>query len=155
NVGRIEGGTNTNVVPGKVVLKLDRRMIPEEIPDEVEADVRRVIADAAARYPGITVEIRRLLRADALQPLAGKAPLVTALQKHGEAVFGEPIPTSGTPLYTDVRLYGATGVPSAIYGAGPRTVLESNAKRADEHIVLEDLRRATKVVARTLFDLLG
>ncbi len=155
NVGRIEGGTNTNVVPGKVVLKLDRRMIPEEIPDQVEADVRRVIADAAARYPGITVDIRRLLRADALKPLAGNAPLVAALQKHGETVFGEPIPTSGTPLYTDVRLYGATGVPSAIYGAGPRTVLESNAKRADEHIVLGDLRRATKVVARTLFDLLS
>ena len=38
NVGRIEGGTNTNVVPGKVVLKLDRRMIPEEDPAEVEAD---------------------------------------------------------------------------------------------------------------------
>jgi len=32
--------------------------------------------------------------------------------------------------------------------------LESNAKRADEHIVLEDLRRATKVVARSLLDLL-
>lgn len=29
NVGRIEGGTNTNVVPGKVVFKLDRRMIPK------------------------------------------------------------------------------------------------------------------------------
>ena len=118
NVGRIEGGTNTNVVPGKVVLKLDRRMIPEENPDQVEADVRRVIAEAAAKYPGITVEIKRLLRADALKPLPGNAPLVSALQKHGEAVFGEPIPTSGTPLYTDVRLYGATGVPSAIYGAG-------------------------------------
>ena len=38
NVGRIEGGTNTNVVPGKVVFKLDRRMIPEENPAEVEAD---------------------------------------------------------------------------------------------------------------------
>ena len=35
NVGRIEGGTNTNVVPGKVVFKLDRRMIPEENPVEV------------------------------------------------------------------------------------------------------------------------
>src|SRR3954470_23682449 len=32
NVGRIEGGTNTNVVPGKVMFKLDRRMIPEEEP---------------------------------------------------------------------------------------------------------------------------
>jgi len=30
NVGLIQGGTNTNVIPGKVVLKLDRRMIPEE-----------------------------------------------------------------------------------------------------------------------------
>lgn len=155
NVGRIEGGTNTNVVPGKVVLKLDRRMIPEETPAEVEADVRRVIAEAAASYPGITVEIKRLLLADSWKPDARSAPLVQALQKHGEAVFGEPIPTSGTPLYTDVRLYGAAGVPAAIYGAGPRTVLESNAKRADEHLVLEDLRRATKVVARALREMLG
>jgi acetylornithine deacetylase/succinyl-diaminopimelate desuccinylase-like protein len=45
-------------------------------------------------------------------------------------------------------------VPAVIYGAGPRTVLESNAKRADEQLVLEDLRRATKVIARTLLDLL-
>ncbi len=154
NVGRIEGGTNTNVVPGKVVLKLDRRMIPEEKPAEVEATIRKVIADAAASIPGITIEIKRLLLANALQPLPGNKPLVDALQKHGEAVFGEPIPTSGTPLYTDVRLYGEAGVPAAIYGAGPRTVFESNAKRADEHLVLEDLRKATKVVARALFDLL-
>ena len=154
NVGRIEGGTNTNVVPGKVVLKLDRRMIPEENPAEVEATIRQVIHDAAAGCPGITVDIKRLLLANSMQPLAGNKPLVDALQKHGEAVFGEPIPTSGTPLYTDVRLYVERGIPAAIYGAGPRTVLESNAKRADEHLVLEDLRRATKVVARTLFDLL-
>ncbi|CAN5451913.1 M20 family metallopeptidase [soil metagenome] len=155
NVGRIEGGTNTNVVPGKVVLKLDRRMIPEEKPAEVEATIRQVIADAAATMPGITVDIKRLLLANALQPLPGNKPLVDALQKHGEAIFGEPIPTSGTPLYTDVRLYGEAGVPAALYGAGPRTVFESNAKRADEHLVLEDLRGATKVVARTLFDLLS
>ncbi len=155
NVGTIAGGTNTNVVPGKVVLKLDRRMIPEEDPVAVEATLRRVIDDAAASRPGITVEIRRLLLARALTPLAGNAALVAALQRHGEEVFGEPIPVSGTPLYTDVRLYGEAGIPAAIYGAGPRTVLESNAKRADEHLDLEDLRRATKVVARTLRELLN
>ena len=155
NVGRIEGGTNTNVVPGKVVMKVDRRMIPEEDPTEVEAGVRAVIAAAAAKVPGVHVEIRRLLLARALRPLPGNAALVAALQRHGEAVFGEPIPTSGSPLYTDVRLYGEAGIPAAIYGAGPRTVFESNAKRADEHIVLDDLRGATKVVARTLLDLLS
>jgi len=154
NVGRIEGGSNTNVVPGKVVLKLDRRMIPEEDVHAVEAEVRALIESTVAQCPGVRLEIKRLLLANSLKPMAGNAPLVAAIQKHGQAVFGEPVPTSGTPLYTDVRLYGAQGVPAVIYGAGPRTVLESNAKRADEHLVLEDLRRATQVVARTLFDLL-
>ncbi len=154
NVGLIQGGTNTNVIPGKVVLKLDRRMIPEENPHEVEATLHEVIRAAAAKVPGVTVDIRRMLMAHALKPLAGNRPLVEALQRHGEDVFGEPIPESGTPLYTDVRLYCERGIPAVIYGAGPRTVRESNAKRADEHIVLDDLRRATKVVARTLLDLL-
>ena len=154
NVGRIEGGTNTNVVPGKVTFKLDRRMIPEESPQEVEAAIRRVIAESAALSPGITVEIKRLLLANSMKPLPGNKPLVDAIQKHGEQVFGEPIPAMGTPLYTDVRLYAEAGIPGVIYGAGPRTVLESHAKRADERLELEDLRRATKVVARTLLDLL-
>ncbi|MDI1258685.1 M20/M25/M40 family metallo-hydrolase [Aquabacterium sp.] len=154
NVGRIEGGTNTNVIPGKVILKLDRRMIPEEDPVAVEADIRRVIAEAAATFPGITVDVKRLLLAQSLQPLPGNTSLVEAIQKHGQTVFGERIPNMGTPLYTDVRLYCAHGIPAVIYGAGPRTVFESNAKRADEHLVLDDLRKATKVIARTLLDLL-
>ncbi|MDM0120362.1 M20 family metallopeptidase [Variovorax arabinosiphilus] len=155
NVGRIEGGTNTNVVPGKVVFKLDRRMIPEENPVEVEATIRRVIADAAAECAGVTVDIKRLLLANSMRPLPGNQPLVAAIQKHGKAVFGEPIPAMGTPLYTDVRLYGEAGIPGVIYGAGPRTVLESHAKRNDERVVLDDLRGATKVIARTLADLLA
>jgi succinyl-diaminopimelate desuccinylase len=155
NVGRIEGGTNTNVVPGKVTFKLDRRMIPEENPVEVEAMLRQVMADAAAACPGIRIDIKRLLLARAMQPLQGNQPLVQALQKHGEAVFGQKIPAMGTPLYTDVRLYAEAGIPGVIYGAGPRTVLESHAKRADERLDLEDLRRATQVIARTLKDLLA
>ena len=155
NVGRIEGGTNTNVVPGKVSFKLDRRMIPEENPVQVEASIRQVIANASGACPGISVDIRRLLLANAMQPMAGNQPLVEAIQKHGEAIFGVKIPAMGTPLYTDVRLYAEAGIPGVIYGAGPRTVLESHAKRADERLDLEDLRRATKVVARTLKDLLA
>ena len=154
NVGWIRGGTHTNVVPGTVVLKLDRRMIPEEDPSEVEATLRRVIADAVAQSPGVTVDVRRILLARALTPLPGNQPLVEALCRHASAVFGEPIESSGTPLYTDARLFSERGIPAALYGCGPRTVLQSNAKRADEHIELQDLRRATKVIARTLVDLL-
>lgn len=154
NVGRIEGGSHTNVVPGQVMFRLDRRMIPEESPSDVEAHVRQVVTDAAATCPGISVDLRRLLLAHPLQPLPGNQALVEALQRHGQAVFGEPLPTTGTPLYTDARLYSEHGIPAVIYGAGPRTVLESRAKCADEHLQLVDLRRATQVVARSLLDLL-
>jgi succinyl-diaminopimelate desuccinylase len=155
NVGMIEGGTNTNVVPGRVSFKLDRRMIPEENPEQVEADLRTLIAQTAAQCPGIQVDVKRILLARAMRPLPGNGPLVQALQSHAQAVFGEAVPALGTPLYTDVRLFSEAGIPGVIYGAGPRTVLESNAKRADEHIVLEDLRRATHVMARSLVDLLA
>lgn len=164
NIGRIEGGTNTNVIPGKVVLKLDRRMIPEENPAEVEASIRAVIAKAVEDFntehgyqgdDAVRADIKRLLLANAMTPLAGNKPLVDAIQKHGEAVFGEKPAAVGTPLYTDVRLYVERGIPGVIYGAGPRTVLESHAKRSNERLVLEDLRRATKVVARSLVDLMA
>ena len=154
NVGTIGGGTNTNVVPGRVLFRIDRRCIPEEDPAAVEAQIRAVIAAAAEQQPEVQVTVRRILLANPLRPLPGNRPLVAALQRHARDVLGEDIPCMGTPLYADARLYGEAGVPTVMYGAGPRTVLESNAKRADEHVLLEDLRRATKVVARTLLDLL-
>jgi acetylornithine deacetylase/succinyl-diaminopimelate desuccinylase-like protein len=153
-VGLIEGGTNTNVIPGRVSFKLDRRMIPEENAAEVENHFRELINQTVAALPGINVDVRRILLAHSMQPLPGNQPLVDAIQHHGKAVFGENIPALGTPLYTDVRIFCEAGIPGVIYGAGPRTVLESNAKRADEHLQLDDLRRATKVIARTLHDLL-
>lgn len=155
NIGWIEGGTNTNVVPGRVLLRLDRRMIPEEDAATVEAEVRDTLAAAAAGLVDIEVDVRRILRANALKPLPGNAALVGALCRHAGEVLGEPVHETGTPLYADARLFGEAGIPAVLYGAGPRTVLESNAKRADEHIVLSDLRAATRVVARTLAELLA
>jgi acetylornithine deacetylase/succinyl-diaminopimelate desuccinylase-like protein len=153
-VGLANGGINTNVVPDRLTLRMDRRMIPEENPAEVEARMRSLIERTAAGHDGIRVEIRRLLLANALKPLPGHEKLVGSIQKHARRVFGEDIPAVGVPLYADARLYGEHGVPIVMYGAGPRTIAESNAKRPDENLLLEDLRRATHVVASTVYDLL-
>jgi hypothetical protein len=40
----------------------------------------------------VRVDIKRLLLANAMTPLAGNQPLVDAIQTHGEAVFGEKPP---------------------------------------------------------------
>ena len=131
NVGRIEGGLHTNVVPESAMFRIDRRIVPEESPAEVETSLRRTIEAAAAKHAGIRLEMRRLLLAEPLRPLPGHERLVQALQRHGERVFGEPIPAAGVPLYTDARHYSAAGIPVVLYGAGPRSIEESNAKRAD------------------------
>ncbi|MCH9046288.1 MAG: M20/M25/M40 family metallo-hydrolase, partial [SAR324 cluster bacterium] len=76
------------------------------------------------------------------------------LRANAEAVLGTPVPAGGVPLYTDARHYAAAGIPTVLYGAGPRTLLEANAHRADERLHLDDLARATRVVAHTLAEYL-
>jgi len=155
NVGLIEGGINTNVVPDRVTFRIDRRIIPEESPAAAEAELRKLIEDAAAKCPGITLDIRRILLSLPLVKLPGAERVTQALQKHGEHFFGTPIAEHGVPLYTDARHYTAAGIPTVLYGAGPRTLAEANGHAADEKLRLEDLRRATKTVAATLAELLG
>ncbi len=154
-VGLIKGGINTNVVPDVVTLHLDRRIIPEEDPETAERELRGSIEEVAASLPGVRVSVRRILLARPLTPNAGQQPLVRALQRHAEAVLGEAIPANGVPIYTDARHYSAAGIPTVLYGAGPRSLLEANAHRADERISLDDLRKATHVIASTLADLLA
>jgi succinyl-diaminopimelate desuccinylase len=154
-VGLIRGGINTNVVPDAVTLRLDRRIIPEEDGAEVERGLRELIQRSVADLPGIRCEVRRIMLAAPLKPVPGLERLVEPLRRHAEEVFGERVPTYGVPLYTDARHYAAAGIPTVLYGAGPRTLAEANAHAADERLALADLRKATEVVALTLWDLLG
>jgi acetylornithine deacetylase/succinyl-diaminopimelate desuccinylase-like protein len=155
NVGLISGGINTNVVPDRVTFRIDRRIIPEENPQQAETELRQLIEQAASAYSGIKVEIRRIMLALPLTPLPGAERLTQSLQKHGESFFGVPIGQHGVPLYTDARHYSEFGIPTVLYGAGPRTLAEANGHGADECLRLNDLRRATATVACTLADLLS
>ena len=153
-VGLVSGGINTNVVPDNVTFRLDRRIIPEENAEEVETALTRRIAESAARWPGITCNVRRILLAIPFVPIPGQERLVRAIALNAKAIIGDEVKMRGSPLYTDARLYAAAGVPTVLYGAGPRTLLEANGHRADEKLVLDDLYKATHVVALALADLL-
>jgi acetylornithine deacetylase/succinyl-diaminopimelate desuccinylase-like protein len=155
-IGLIEGGINTNVVPDLVTFRLDRRIIPEEQPAEVEHDLVQAIGHAAAQLPaGIEVKVKRILLAEPMRAAPGQDRLVAAIQRHAMTVIHETPPAEGTPIYCDARHYSAAGIPTVLYGAGPRSLLDANGHRADERLVLEDLRAATKIVALTVADLLS
>ena len=107
-----------------------------------------------AALPGIRLSVRRVLLARPFVPVAGQDKLVAAIQRYAPEIMGEDVPTNGVPIYTDARLYTEQGIPTVLYGAGPHTLLEANGHRADEKLVLEDLRKATQVVALALADLM-
>jgi acetylornithine deacetylase/succinyl-diaminopimelate desuccinylase family protein len=152
-IGLISGGINTNVVPDRVTLRIDRRLIPDEDPALVETRLTALIEENA-RLPGITCEVKRILLAAPLVPVAGSERLTELLCRHASTIMGETVRGHGVPLYTDARHYAKAGIPTVLYGAGPHNILEANAHGADEHLNLEDLRKATEVVTLTLLDLL-
>jgi acetylornithine deacetylase/succinyl-diaminopimelate desuccinylase-like protein len=155
NVGLIQGGINTNVVPDRVTFRIDRRIIPEEDPQAAEAELRALIFEAGAAYKGVRVELRRVLLALPLKKLPGAERLTQALQRHGEHFLGVAVGEHGVPLYTDARHYAAAGIPTVLYGAGPRTLAEAHGHAADECLRLNDLKAATATVAATLAELLS
>jgi len=124
-VGLISGGINTNVVPDNVKFRIDRRIVPDEKPAEAERALRAIIADAAKRWPGVRVDARRVLLAEPFVPLPGQERLVGAIARSARTVLGVDVEPHGVPLYTDARHYSAAGIPTVLYGAGPRTLEEA------------------------------
>ena len=86
--------------------------------------LRAAIEASAARWPGIRCTIRRILLATPFVPIAGQERLVEAIARNAKAVLGEDIAPHGVPIYTDARHYSGAGVPTVLYGAGPRTLVE-------------------------------
>ena len=153
-VGLISGGINTNVVPDRVVFRLDRRIIPDENPADAERVLTALIRKSAAAWKGIRCEVKRILLAKPFVRRPGQEHMVHAIGKNAREVFGVEVKPHGVPLYTDARHYSEADIPTVLYGAGPRTLEEANGHRADENLLLDDLHRATEVMALTFLDLL-
>src|SRR3546814_6052986 len=122
-VGLIKGGINTNVVPDRVSFRLDRRMIPEENPEQVETNLRNLVSHAVEHLPRITAQVTRLMLARPFGMVPGVETLIDILTRNATAVMGKPVGTEGIPLYTASRHYSARGVKPVVYGARPRNLL--------------------------------
>ena len=108
-----------------------------------------------AAYPRATAEVRRIMLAEPLTPMPAARSWSSRCRAIGAEEMGEPVDAArGAALHRCPPLRGR-GDSDVIYGAGPHDILEANAHNADEHLRLDDLRRATRVVARTLAELLS
>ncbi|GFN33624.1 M20/M25/M40 family metallo-hydrolase [Paenibacillus xylaniclasticus] len=155
NIGLISGGINTNVVPDECTIRLDRRIIPDEDPLLVERELIERIEAVIEPLSDISVDTRRVLLARPFGPVDLSSPLIGALKQNWSDIMGGgELPVEGVPLYADARHFYEAGVPTVMFGAGPRTLEEANGHRANEHVRLTDVAAAVRIVTLTLYDLL-
>src|SRR5690625_161780 len=153
-VGLIHGGINTNVVPDTTTIRIDRRIIPEENPKQVENELRELIEKSLINEPGIEVEIKQILLARPLLPTEKSKDLARRIANEASKILQEDIPLKGVPLYTDARLYAEYGAPTIMYGAGPKNLLDANGHRADERVPIELLPKVSLTIALAIQSLL-
>ncbi len=153
-VGAVEGGTGIAKVPDNVVLKIGRRLIPDEDLDAVERQLTNIIGNTVAKTSGVLCRIRRRQLMPPMMPLDGTRPMIDVLSRHCQAVTGTAPLTRGVPWDADGRHYAARGIPTLLYGAGPADPADANIGGPEEQLFLDDLRQATEVVALSVADLL-
>lgn len=163
-VGTIEGGRAANLVPGRVVFRLDRRIALEETAEQVEADLFDLIDRAAAGVSGVDVEARRLLAAEPVADLTNGSALADVLDAEARSVLGEALPRTAASLVSSARFYAEAGAPTVAFGVGPAgaeaiatrgtALLGTGPSAARDLIDLADLKNATQVLARTVRALL-
>lgn len=153
NVGTIEGGTVPNMIPGKCVLKMNRRLVPGETKEQAIEEMRAICEQMAKDDP----EFKYDLTVDSFEmPImytADDAPPVLAIQRAHKLVHGEDLPLGGKDAGTDASwITYSAGIPCPVYGPGDyiRYSLGPN-----EHIPLDDIVDAVKVYALAIYYLLG
>src|SRR5262249_25841401 len=113
--GRVEAGSNFNVVPGRCVFTVDRRMNPEEDFEVERAALFEVFADA--RRAGVSLDVE-VFQEGRPSGTSETTPLGRALSTHVQAVTRRAPKFEMCPGLLETRFYVERGMPAYAYGPG-------------------------------------
>ena len=148
-VTRIATGAFFGLAPGLAEVWLDRRVVPEEDLDAAATQLRALVDDFA-HDAGVLVEVELAQRALPLVPTREQGRWAEVVQAAASAELGVDVPLGGLPLYTDARWFGARGIPTAMYGAGPADLSTARINGADERVAEDDVVTAARVLTRVI-----
>jgi acetylornithine deacetylase/succinyl-diaminopimelate desuccinylase family protein len=153
NVGCIQGGTVPNMIPGKCVIELNRRLVPGETFPQAEEEIRKVCAEMAADDPEFKYEVRVKDFNMPIMDTPPESPVVQAIRKAHKMVHGEELKVGGKDAGTDAAwIVKLTGIPCPVYGPGDYLKYSLG---PNERIPVKDILDAVKVYALTIYYLLG
>jgi acetylornithine deacetylase/succinyl-diaminopimelate desuccinylase family protein len=146
--GRVEAGTNFNVVPASCRFSVDRRTDPLE---DFDAEKRRLLEIIEqARAGGLEIDVRTIQEGRS-SSTPSDAPLGRALAASVAAIIGETPVFEPCPGLLEIRFYVERGVPAFAYGPGVLAVSHG----PQEFVKISRMVECAKIYALTAARMLG
>jgi succinyl-diaminopimelate desuccinylase len=138
--GRVEGGTNFNVVPETCSFTVERRFNPEE---DLEAERARLfdVLDRVQRK-GVRLDVQ-VLQEGYSSGVTEDHPVAAALVQTVEQVTGQRPAFAMCPGILEIRWYARQGIPAFAYGPGLLEVSHG----PDEYVELDRVYQHTLIYA--------
>jgi acetylornithine deacetylase len=111
----IKGGQELSTYPDKCVVSVERRTLPGESPENVEAELLRIIEEIQGSDSSFQAVVRRGLDRSPLET-PGDAGIVKSVQNAAGKLLKHLLPIAGVPFWTDAALLSAAGIPSLLLG---------------------------------------
>lgn len=146
--GRVEGGTNFNVVPDTCSFTVDRRLNPEEDLDIEKQRLLHAIERATPAAVRVEIDVLQEARASGSDETG---PLGRALARSIERVTGRPPRFEMCPGLLEIRFYAERGLPAFAYGPG----LLSVSHGPDESVRIDRIVECAQVYALAAAEVLG
>ncbi|HSW45659.1 MAG TPA: M20 family metallopeptidase [Phycisphaerae bacterium] len=146
-VTTIEGGSKINIIPSRCRVQVDGRIIPGKNPEEVTAELRRMLADHLGGTASFQILSEQSRPAMDTPP---DAPLVRKLMPLCRQAAGQT-GAIGVNYFADTGPFTQAGITSVLFGAGDI----AQAHTADEFLDLDQLFLATEIMLALLTDNAG
>ncbi len=140
----ITGGSDWSSVPAKCTLRLERRLIPGESPQDALKELQKLVADCSKSDSALKAKVRLVHAADSMEVNAAE-PHIRILRENVRLAGGRGR-IIGVPYWTDASiLVNEAKIPSCLFGPGDIT----GAHGPDEFIKIGDVMIAARIYAET------
>ncbi len=140
----INGGQELSSYPERCVLAVERRTIPGETPELVEAQINEIVQRLAESDPHFKATVQRTLdRAPMEAP--EDLPISTLIQQHAAQVTGHAIQVRGMAGWTDAASLSEVEIPSVLFGP-----IGAGAHSVEEWVDLPSVRHCADIYLRVI-----
>jgi acetylornithine deacetylase len=140
----IQGGSGLSTYAEECTLKVERRTLPGETPEQVMEELEAVI-----RSTGEQAQVHLLLDRPPLSCDAD-AKIVTSLREAVTSVTGQPPEAAGVGYWMDAALFAAAGISTVNYGPSG-----AGAHEAVEWVDLDSVVICAQVLIKTAWNFCG